>query len=154
MKTFFLSVVIFVGLSASLCAQTTQKDTLIKKDTNQIFGEVVPISKDTGKVYEIVERMPYFLGGNLGDFIVNNINYPSSLVEANITGKVIVEFQINADSTVTNVVSRSPNAHRLLQEEAIRIIKLTNKHWIPGSQNGKLIKVRSRIPIAFLLDDE
>ncbi len=154
MKTLFLSLLLITGFSSALSAQSTQKDTSTRKDTNQFFGEIIPVSKDTGRVYSKVEQMPYFINGNIATFIENNLNYPPSLIEADITGTVIVEFVVNTDSTVSQVKSRSPNTHRLLQEEAVRIIKLTNKHWAPGKQNGKPVKVISRIPIEFMLEDE
>jgi len=36
-------------------------------------------------------------------------------------------------------------------EEAIRIVKLTNGKWKPGSQNGKPVKVRYNMPVYFSL---
>ncbi|MBQ3804763.1 MAG: energy transducer TonB [Prevotella sp.] len=39
---------------------------------------------------------------------------------------------------------------KLLDKEAVRIVKAMPK-WIPGKQNGKVVKVRYTLPVTFRL---
>lgn len=103
-------------------------------------------------VYTIVEDMPEFPGGDeaIRQFLINTIRYPLAAAEANIQGKVFVNFIILEDGTVSDIaILRS--VHPLLDAEATRIVKQMPK-WKPGRQNGKQVKVSYTIPINFVLE--
>jgi TonB family protein len=103
-------------------------------------------------VYEIVEEMPEFPGGitKMNEFLGNNIIYPEYAVENNIEGRVIVEFVVNTDGTITGLqVKRS--VHELLDNEALRVVKSMPK-WKPGKNDGKLVRVKYTLPITFNLE--
>lgn len=107
-------------------------------------------SKD-GVVFEVVEKMPEFPGGNakLMEFLRDNIKYPEEAVEKGTQGRVIVQFVVNEDGVVTDpVVARSID--ELLDEEAIRVIGLM-PNWIPGQQKGQNVRVRYTVPVSFRL---
>ena len=102
-------------------------------------------------VYDIVEQMPEFPGGEqeLGKFIGTNVRYPVKAQELGISGNVYVRFIINKDGSLSNIyVSRS--VHPLLDAEALRVIRMMPK-WIPGRQNGEPVRLKGNIPINFIL---
>ena len=109
----------------------------------------VPLPPDS--IYEIVEIMPVFPGGEAGmlKFLSDNIKYPAEAQEAGIEGRVFTRFVINEDGSVSDVeILRS--VHPLLDAEAIRVVKAMPK-WTPARQDGKAVKVRYALPLVFRL---
>lgn len=79
-----------------------------------------------------------------------NIKYPKEAIEANITGKVFVQFVIEKDGSITNAkIARS--ASTLLDAKALRIVN-NMPQWIPGKQRGKAVRVAYTLPISFSLE--
>ena len=102
-------------------------------------------------VFRVVEEMPEFPGG-MGEamkFLTQNIKYPVSAQEAKIEGRVIVQFVVERDGSISDihtVRSVSPE----LDAEAIRVVSLMPK-WNPGKQRGKAVAVKYTMPIMFRL---
>jgi TonB family protein len=98
------------------------------------------------KIYDIVEKMPMFPGGEeeLYKFINLNLIYPNS--DNDLQGKVICRFAVDLDGSVIR-----PEILRSLDptcdKEAVRVIKLLN--FIPGKHNGQIVRVYYTIPISF-----
>lgn len=116
------------------------------KEDGYLAGEV-----DTTKVYDVVERMPCFPGGNqkMQDFIEKNLHYPKECAEKGLQGRVIMDFVVERNGTLTDIrVVKSVNP--ALDKEALRIVKLMPK-WIPGRQSYKEVRVKYIIPITFQL---
>jgi protein TonB len=95
--------------------------------------------------------MPEFPGGQeaLFRFISKNVRYPENAKYWNKQGEVIVQFVVGKDGSISNV-SVLKSVHRLLDNEAIRIIKALPK-WTPGFQDGIPVFVRYQLPIRFRL---
>ena len=104
------------------------------------------------EVYDVVENQPQFPGGSeaMMKFLRNTIKYPEAAAKAGIKGRVIAQFIIARDGTVTDPkIMRSVSPE--LDEEALRVIRAMPK-WTPGTQNGKAVAVRYTIPITFSMD--
>ena len=102
------------------------------------------------RIFQVVEEMPEFAEGNVAEWIMKNIKYPKEAIEANITGKVFVQFVIEKDGSITNAkIARS--ASTLLDAEALRIVN-NMPQWIPGKQRGKAVRVAYTLPISFSLE--
>jgi TonB family protein len=105
------------------------------------------------KFFVSVDTPPVFPGGleKFYELIGKNIRYPSEARRNGIQGRVIVSFIIEKDGTLTNVkVIRGIGDG--CDEEAIRIIKLSSP-WMPGIQNGNLVRVSYTVPIGFSLSN-
>ena len=129
-KLLFILMLCFTAL-ATACAQQTEK----------------PL----GKVYDIVDVMPQFPGGQgeLMKFLRNNVKYPAEAQKKKIEGRVIVTFVVNKKGRIIDpTVERS--AHPLLDAEALRVIKRMPK-WTPGRMNGESVNVKFLLPITFKL---
>ena len=103
-------------------------------------------------VFQVVEQMPQFPGGDNGLFkyLAESIRYPVDAQESGIQGRVICQFIIDENGQVNDVkVVRSVDAS--LDAEAIRVIKAMPK-WTPGQQRGKSVSVQYTLPINFRLD--
>lgn len=102
-------------------------------------------------IFEVVEQMPEYPGGQaaLMEFIAQNIQYPTAAKEAGTQGRVIVQFVVERDGSITGVkVVRSVGSY--LDEEALRVMNSMPK-WKPGMQRGKLVRVKFTVPVMFRL---
>ena len=124
------------------------------KKEKQIVGEVekmVPYGPDKNGVYQIVEEMPKFPGGEnaLMDYVAKNVVYPKEAQEKGISGRVFVGFIVEKDGSVSEVkVLRGIGGG--CDEESIRVVKAMPK-WKPGKQDGKPVRVSYQLPIFFKL---
>ena len=101
----------------------------------------------TGKVYDVVEQMPSFPGGNeaLMKFIKENIIWPD--VEVYVQGRVVVKFIVERDGSISHTqIVRSLDPR--FDKEALRVVNNMPK-LNPGKQNGKTIRVSYNVPVSF-----
>jgi protein TonB len=96
--------------------------------------------------------MPQYPGGDeeLFKYLATNIKYPSDAKEQNIEGRVICQFIINRDGSVSEVVvvrSITPS----LDAEAVRVISAM-PNWTPGEQRAQTVRVKYTLPINFKLE--
>jgi protein TonB len=110
-------------------------------------GIVTPSVVET-KPFVIVEQMPEFQGDMI-EYLSKQLIYPAMARDNNIQGKVIVQFVVNEDGSVSNAkVMRGIGSG--CDAEALRVVNGMPK-WRPGKQNGKAVKVYYTLPIRFLL---
>ena len=110
-----------------------------------------PEPKEPEKVFEVVEQMPSFPGGEkaLLEYLGNNIKYPVVAQENGVQGRVVISFVVEKDGSITDVkVARSVDPS--LDKEATRVVK-SMPRWIPGRQNGSAVRVKYTVPVAFRL---
>ena len=103
------------------------------------------------KVFQVVEQMPEFPGGDeaMMKFIQKNIQYPDMERENDIQGRVVVGFVVNEDGSLTEIgVKKGVSSG--IDKEAIRVVKLLPK-FKPGKQQGKTVRVAFVLPIMFKL---
>jgi TonB family protein len=107
---------------------------------------------ENGEILEFAEQMPEFPGGEEGLFahIQKNLKYPKKAVDANTQGRVIINFVVNDDGSITDVKLARGIGYGC-DEEAIRVVNSFPK-WNPGKQNGKKVRVAYSLPITFSLD--
>ena len=104
-----------------------------------------------GDVFDVVEEMPQYPGGPqaLFEFLSQNVQYPKEAAKAGIHGRVIVTFVVEKDGSICEskvVKSVDPS----LDAEALRVINAM-PNWKPGKQNGKEVRVKYTVPVAFML---
>ena len=122
----------------------------VLKVNEKVVDEVPPAVEET-KIFEVVEQMPSFPGGDaaLMQFLSKNIKYPVVAEENGIQGRVIATFVVERDGSITDVkVVKSVDPS--LDKEAIRVVKSMPK-WIPGKQNGSAVRVKYTVPVTFRL---
>ena len=109
-------------------------------------------SKSPGSdAFDVVEEMPVYPGGMpaMMDFFYKNMKYPKEAFDAKQEGRVIAQFVVEKDGSITDahiVKSVSP----ALDAEALRIVNAM-PNWTPGRQNGKPVRVKYTVPISFKL---
>lgn len=100
-------------------------------------------------IYTICDEKPQFPGGekSLMEYIANNVQYPKEAKDANIQGRVIVQFVVTKDGSIGQTkIIRGKN--ELLDQEAVRVIKSLPK-FTPGKVDGKPVNVWYTLPISF-----
>ena len=127
----------------------------ILKVTQRVETEPVkaeaPKPEVENKVFDVVEQMPSFPGGQsaLMQYLANNIKYPVVAQENGVQGRVVVSFVVERDGSITDVqVVRSVDPS--LDREAQRVVK-SMPRWIPGKQNGQAVRVKYNVPVSFRL---
>ena len=110
-------------------------------------GDAKVVEIDDNQLYNSagIEVKPDYPGGmgNFGKFISNNFNVPE---EEGLKGKVIVQFVVERDGSLTDI--------KVLRDigfgtgaEAIRVLKKMPK-WNAGEQNGKKVRCTFQLPIS------
>jgi TonB family protein len=103
--------------------------------------------------YAVVPVKPLFQNGDAHKFPVwvqKQIKYPEEAAKKKITGTVYVQFTIDTDGSLQNIILLR-KIDPLLGEEAIRAIKLS-PNWTPGKdEKGNTVKVSYQLPIAYRL---
>lgn len=103
------------------------------------------------KVFDVVEEMPSFPGGQgaLMSYLASSIKYPVVAQENGVQGRVIVSFVVERDGSISDVrVARSVDPS--LDREAQRVVK-SMPRWKPGKQNGSAVRVKYTVPVVFRL---
>ena len=103
------------------------------------------------KVFDVVEEMPSFPGGQgaLMSYLNSNVKYPVVAQENGVQGRVIISFVVERDGSISDVkVARSVDPS--LDREAQRVVK-SMPRWTPGKQNGQTVRVKYTVPVVFRL---
>ena len=116
----------------------------------------------------------------LMELMMRNLKYPQKAMEYGVEGRFIVQFVVEKDGTLSNykiirrfdvksavtVVANAPDdadaegcvtqeeydaAVKALEDEAIRVIKLSSGDWTPGKQRGKAVRVKYNVPVTYRL---
>lgn len=134
---YLIFLVLFVTPDAN--GQEDIADTTSLRSSDQIFQFVDSTAMPVGG-YE-----PFYR------YIGMNIKYPKEAREKNVTGKVIVEFVVERDGSISSKnikILKSP--HDSLSEEARRLIQ-NAPDWIPGKIKGIPVRSKKVLPITFNL---
>lgn len=110
-------------------------------------------SAEKDKVFISVEQNPEFAGGMnaLLKFLQKNLRYPTPAVNANVGGKVYMQFVVGQDGNISKVDVLKGIGFGC-DEEAQRVVKLMPK-WSPGRQSGRAVAVKFTLPISFQLSE-
>lgn len=135
---------------ASFVAEEEDKDDVVLGGVDMY--EVQNMQPDTTKVFgDIAEQMPMFPGGDrkLMEYLKSHVQYPKECAEKNIQGRVIVNFVVERDGSITQA-KVIKGIDPLLDAEALRVVNGMPK-WLPGRQAGMVVAVKYTIPVTFRL---
>lgn len=123
----------------------------MKKLSMFIMILICAMSLNAQKVFKVVDKNPEFPGGKkaLNEFITHSIKYPVVAQECGVEGKVLVDFVINADGSISNIKIKGGSTS--LNKEALRVVSKFPK-WEPGMYKGEPVCVFRTFPIVFQLN--
>ena len=127
------------------------EDNQARVEVKYVPVQVVEEEPEEQTIFEVVENMPDFPGGQaaLMQYLAKNIKYPTIAQENGTQGRVIVQFVVNRDGSIVDAkVVRSVDPY--LDKEALRVINTMPK-WKPGMQRGKPVRVKFTVPVMFRL---
>ena len=143
---------LFVPLAAALLIASNI--SCISSEKQEEISEKQESRAAEGEVFMVVEEMPEFPGG-MGEcmkWLGQNIKYPAEAKEKGVEGRVIVQFVVEKDGTITNTkVVRGVDPD--LDAEALRVVNQSPK-WKPGMQKGEAVRVKYTLPIMFKLSGD
>ena len=131
----------------------TEDDASIGVEIMEYHTEVVEEEVEEEAIpFAFVEEKPKFQGGDANTFskwVNSKLVYPEIAKENGIQGRVTLQFTVNTDGSVSNViVLRGVDAS--LDKEAVRIVSQSPK-WTPGRQRERPVKVTYTFPVIFKL---
>lgn len=129
--------------------QNSSSKNDIKADVSE--GYVPPVTDSQEEIFSVVEEQPLYPGGNAAmmKFLSNNIKYPVAAQEKGTQGRVITNFVVEKDGSLSDIqVIRGVDPS--LDAEALRVLKTMPK-WKPGKQKGEEVRVRFTLPVVFRL---
>ena len=96
--------------------------------------------------------MPEFPGGQqaLFDYLKATVQYPTIAKENGIQGTSLVQFVVNKDGSISDVIILRSAEDPSLDREALRVIR-SMPNWVPGKQRGELVRVKYTVPVRFNL---
>lgn len=126
-------------------------------DKEPVIGEIPKkgksntIQSEENRVYDIVEQMPMYPGGinALIEFLSTNIRYPQCSEENGVEGKILINFVVEKDGSISSIKTVSGNDY-YLEMEAERVVKIM-PNWIPGRTNKGTVRVKYTLPVTFRL---
>jgi len=106
-------------------------------------------AKWEGRIFDIVEQMPHFPGGQSAmiKYINENLRYPEEAEQDDVVGRAVVSFVVEPDGTLSDIKilrSLAPAFDRM----ALLVVQGMQR-WVPGKQDGKPVRVRYNVPISF-----
>lgn len=125
------------GLVLFIFSTKTTAQTNSLKDQNDF-----KVSYDTTSVNE-----PQFPGGitEFYKFIGKNFKMPAEASKNKVQGKVLMEFMIEKDGSLSEIKVKKDLGYGLA-DEAVRVLRLSPK-WIPATENGEPVRVSYGLPI-------
>ena len=127
---------ILMLLMAGCCLMTAHAQKTVVSQTNQ-------------KVFDAVEQMPEYPGGMQAmiEFLQTNMKYPEDAAKQKVEGRVMVQFIVETDGSITDV-HVAKQVFPSLDAEAIRVVQAMPR-WTPGMDKGRVVRVKYNLPVVF-----
>ena len=143
----------------------------IKLEQTYVMGELIDsLTKRNGKILStderVIEEMPRFPGcedinapaielhecskTKFLEYIYSKLKYPRYAREHDIEGDALVQFIVQKDGTVSDLIIHRGVCKEIKQE--IEKIMTSMPLWRPGYQDGEAVKVLYTMPIKFRLN--
>ncbi len=124
----------------------SQSETVGEVTQNPSAGQELPAASSEDAV-----QLPSFPGGEMAMFqyLMENMRYPENASKSGVEGRVIVQFKVNADGTLSEVCVPNP-VDPDLDAEAVRVVK-SMPRWNPGKENGVAVAAAMVLPMEFKL---
>ena len=106
------------------------------------------------EIFKAVEQPAEFPGGQsaLTKWLSNNIRYPDAAQQNNVQGRVVVQFVVEKDGSISGA-KVVKGVDKDLDAEALRVVKKMPK-WQAGKNNGQAVRSYFTLPVTFKLANQ
>ena len=124
-----------------------------KDEGRGIIEAPKPKDRDPNEPWVDVQQPSEYPGGMIAwqRFLTRNLRIPQVAIDNRINGTVIVQFVVDREGNVSNVIALSGPEE--LRDEAVRVIKRSGK-WKPAMQNGNYVPSYKKQPIVVRIEEE
>lgn len=165
MKVLY-SVFILMFLLSSCSQGDNTASSLTDKIKSDLSTETTvkanPSPQSYDRAMKVVDVMPYFGGCENMDcsnqrlikYIQDNLKYPKEAKDANVEGKVFIQFIVETDGTVSSTFIKK-DVGAGLGEAAVALVNKMNEEemkWTPGIHKGKEVAVQMLLPVSYKLE--
>ena len=139
-----MSIIIFTLALGIAVAAIVSKTDFPRRALEGIF----PSLEDT-EIYDEPEVWASYRGdvNALYRHIAFEMHYPDEVKTDSVQGRVILQFVVEKDGSLTNFEVLRTSDERI-SAEAIRVVKKTEP-WIPAKNNGRDVRSRFCMPVTF-----
>jgi protein TonB len=127
------------------------EDLKDQKDTEeQDKPEVVDMYNEPVD-FRVVEDLPQFPGGasEFMKWLTKNLKYPASAQKKQVRGRVVAQFIVNTDGSVSDL-ELTEHLEAACDREVLRVLRMM-PNWQAGVMNAKPCRTKVCIPIVFNL---
>jgi TonB family protein len=120
---------------------------------NGVFDRGVSFNAIGDSVVYRGEQQAEYNGGMkaFAKFLQKNLTYPQNAQIKRAQGKAYIQFVIGTDGSVNDLSILKSTGNLDLDDEAMRVVKLSGGQWVAGVQRGRKVRSRFTIPINFNL---
>lgn len=122
--------------------QSTEQKSVKNENINSDSSAIISLQND-------VRAKPDY---DMMQIIRNNIRYPKRAIKKETQGRVIIQFIVEKDGSISNIKIVSKALGDGLEKEAIRLTKLLPK-FKPAMKDGKFVRSYFKVPINFKLPE-
>jgi TonB family protein len=140
-RSFILLLALLLGIFSSIAQDL---GNIANDGSDEVFNTFNPVP----------DTMPKFQGSDdLTSFVMwvsQNVQYPAQAKEQGISGRIIVQFVVDAQGRVAPSSIELLKGEDILFAEVARVLALSPQ-WEPGTFEGKPVPVMFTIPLVFSL---
>lgn len=121
-----------------------------QKDADEDKPEVVDMYNEPVD-FRVVEDLPQFPGGasEFMKWLTKNLKYPVSAQKKQVKGRVVAQFIVNTDGSVSDL-ELTEHLEAACDREVLRVLRMM-PNWQAGVMNAKPCRTKVCIPIVFNL---
>ena len=141
-----MSIIIFTLALGLAVASALNPNGVVRGAIERVWG--IPVDNT---IYDNPEEVASYPGDmeTFWTFLMKNLHYPEDAEADSVQGRVIVRFVVEKDGSLTNYeILHSPDDR--LTDEALRVLRMMPR-WQPAKNNGRPVRSRYVVPVAFRL---
>jgi protein TonB len=121
-----------------------------QKEADEDKPEVVDMYNEPVD-FRVVEDLPQFPGGasEFMKWLTKNLKYPASAQKKQVKGRVVAQFIVNTDGSVSDL-ELTEHLEAACDREVLRVLRMM-PNWQAGVMNAKPCRTKVCIPIVFNL---
>ena len=121
-----------------------------QKEADEDKPEVVDMYNEPVD-FRVVEDLPQFPGGasEFMKWLTKNLKYPASAQKKQVRGRVVAQFIVNIDGSVSDL-ELTEHLEAACDREVLRVLRMM-PNWQAGVMNAKPCRTKVCIPIVFNL---